>query len=51
MAEVTPRQLAQIAENAYDARDREALRLALARLVALAELALKPAPPPIDPSD
>lgn len=48
---MTPRELAQSAENAYDARDREALRLALARLVALAELAMKPAPPPIEPSD
>lgn len=48
---MTPRELATTAENAYDARDREALRHALARLVALAELALKPSPPPIEPSD
>lgn len=48
---MTPRELAKAAENAYDARDREALRLALARLVALAEAALRPVPPPIEPSD
>lgn len=48
---MTPREIAQAVEHAYDARDRDALQRMLARLVALAEAALRPAPAPIEPSD
>lgn len=48
---MTPRELAQeIINAAYDRRHDDVARF-VARLVALAESALRPVPPPIEPSD
>jgi len=48
---MTPMQLAREIENAFDSRDRETMLRMLARLVTLAEAALRPSPPPLEPSD
>ena len=55
---MTPVQLAQEVENAFDSRDRDAMHRFLARLVAMADAKLRPpAPDPLptnptlDPSD
>ena len=44
-------QLAREIELAYDSRDRDTLLRMLARLVTLAEAALRPPRPPLEPSD
>lgn len=48
---MTPRQLADEIERAYDARDRESLHRYVARLVILAsvQVASPPADPPVPP--
>ena len=48
---MTPRQLAEEIERAYDARDRDALHRYVARLVILAsvQVASPPADPPVPP--
>ncbi len=46
-----PVEIARAIEHAYDARDRDTLLRMLARLVALAEAALRPPAPPLEPSD
>ncbi len=48
---MTPIQLAREIESAYDSRDRDTLLRMLARLVTLAEAALRPTQPPLEPSD
>lgn len=48
---MTPIDLARAIENAYDSRDRDTLLRMLARLVMLAEAALRPPRPPLEPSD
>lgn len=55
---MTPVQLAQEVETAFDNRDRDALHRFLARLVAMADAKLRPTPaepapsnPTLDPSD
>jgi len=58
MAAMTPRQLAEEIERAYDARDRDALHRYVARLVILASAQVTPPPDPpptekgsLEPSD
>ena len=51
VAAMTPIQLAREIESAYDSRDRDTLLRMLARLVTLAEAALRPPRPPLEPSD
>lgn len=55
---MTPYELAQAVESAYDSRDRDALHRFLARLVAMADAKVKPPhipalfkPETLDPSD
>lgn len=49
---MTPYQLAQEVENAFDNRDRDAMHRFLARLVAMADAKLRPpdADPPLNPT-
>ena len=48
---MTPRQLAEEIERAYDARDRDALHRYVARLVILASVHVPPPAEPAQPPD
>ena len=57
LAAMTPYQIAQEVENAFDNRDRDAMHRFLARLVAMADAKLRPpdteppSNPTLEPSD